>query len=50
MTAFDSTLKKMTGLAELEKQIRIQGKDKILADSGFIAKALQRAGLVASTS
>lgn len=50
MTAFDSTLKKMTGLSELDKQIRIQGKDKIVADSGFIAKALQRAGLVASTS
>ncbi|KAK5057872.1 hypothetical protein LTR84_011873 [Exophiala bonariae] len=50
MTAFDSTLKKMTGLAELEKQIRVQGKDKIVADSGFVNKALHRAGLVASSS
>lgn len=50
MTAFDSTLRKMTGLADLDNQIRIQGKDKIVADSGFITKALQRAGLVASNS
>lgn len=49
MNAFDSLLKKMTGLSELEKQIRIQGKDKIMADSGFIAKALRRSGLMATT-
>jgi 1-acylglycerone phosphate reductase len=48
MNAFDSVLKKMTGLSELERQIRIQGKDKIVADSGFISKSLQPSGLTAT--
>ena len=47
MNAFDRLLKKMTGLSELERQTRIQGKDKIIADSGFIAKALP--GLMTTT-
>lgn len=42
LNAFDSFLKKMTGISELERQIRSQGKEKVVSDSGFIVKALRR--------
>lgn len=41
-TAFDGMLKKLMGQSELEKEVRKHGKEKIVADSGFIPKALLR--------
>lgn len=41
-TAYDGMLKKLMGQSELEKEVRKQGKEKIIADSGFIPKALRR--------
>jgi len=37
LNAFDSIMKKMTGISELEGKIRSQGKEKIINDSGFLA-------------
>ncbi|KEF62391.1 uncharacterized protein A1O9_00363 [Exophiala aquamarina CBS 119918] len=42
LNAFDSILKKMTGISDLEGEIRSQGKEKVVNDSGFIAKTLRR--------